>query len=54
MDEFTLIHRLIRVAATSCRMLIARLSHCADRRHASLRLDPVVLHLMSTCALEVL
>jgi hypothetical protein len=54
MDEFTLIHKLIRVAATSCRMLIAGLSQRADRRHAPLRLDPAVLHLMRTRAPKVL
>jgi len=54
MNEFTLIHKLIRVAATSRHMLIAGLSDRADRRHAPLRLDPAVLHLMSTRAPKVL
>lgn len=49
-----MIYKLIRVAATSRRMLVAGLSHRADRGHAPLRLDPAVLHLMNTRAPKVL
>jgi hypothetical protein len=53
-DQFTLIYKLIWIAATSCAMLIAGLRNRADRRQAPLRLDPAVVHLMSACAPKVL
>lgn len=53
-EHETLIYKLIWIAATSCTMLIAGLRDRADRRHAPLRLDPAVLHLMSARAPKVL